>query len=354
LYAQGVLGTVLTQTDFGRDWQSRGVLGCALGGLFVHFLSIKGAGSRPLQIGAAIVAATYAGGLAWSGHAIGGQGLEGILHPGADVLHLIAAAAWVGGLVPLALLLTMTPADAAAIALARSATLRFSNLGIAAVATLLVSGVVNSWYLVGSIPALTGTDYGRLLMIKLLLFLVMVGIAAVNWSRLTPKLVQGTDVAAAQQARRRLRRNAAIETALGTVIVVIVAVLGTMAPASHANQHGNPGAIPADATFQHIHGEDGMADVTIEPGRVGAAHATIQLWDDDLAPLTAHGVTLTLTAPTPGSKAVTRAAVQDTDGAWIVDGIALTEPGNWMVAVRATLPSGTRLDLEAPIVVDAK
>ena len=354
LYAQGVLGTVLTQTDFGADWLLRVVLACALGGLFVHFLSFKRVASPAVQATTAILAAGYAGALAWTGHAIGGQGIEGVIHPAADVLHIVAAAAWVGGLLPLALLLTMTGADVAALAMARTATLRFSNLGMACVATLLVSGLINSWYLVGSIPALTGTDYGRLLLIKLSLFLLMVAIAAVNWSQLTPKLIQNADMAAAQQARRRLLGNAAIEALFGTAIIVIVAVLGTLPPASHIGQHTHAGAIPADATFQHIHGEDGMADVTIEPGRVGTGQATIQLWDGDFAPLTARDVTLTLTAPTPGSKPVTRTALQNSDGAWIVDGIALTEPGNWMVAVRAVLPSGTRLDLEAPIVVDAK
>jgi putative copper resistance protein D len=354
LYGQGVLATVLTQTDFGIDWLLRIVVACALGGLFVHVFDGKGPSSRTLQAGTAVLAAAYAGSVAWTGHAIGGQGVEGVLHPAADVLHLVAAAAWVGGLAPLALLLTMTGGDAAALAVARTATLRFSNLGIAGVAALLVSGLVNSWYLVGSIPALTETDYGRLLMIKLALFLVMVGIAAVNWSQLTPRLAQNADGTAAAQARRSLRRNAAIEAALGTAIIVIVAVLGTLPPASHIGQHTHAGAIPADATFQHIHGGDGMADVTIEPGRVGTARATIQLWDGDFAPLTARDVTLTLTAPTPGSKPMTHTALQNSDGAWIVDGVALTEPGNWMAAVRATLPSGGRLDLEAPIVVDAK
>jgi putative copper resistance protein D len=354
LYAQGVLATVLTQTDFGIDWLSRVVLACALGGLFVHVFNLKGPSSRTLQAVTAVLAAAYAGSLAWTGHAIGGQGVEGVLHPAADVLHLVAAAVWVGGLAPLALLLTMTGVDAAALAVARTATLRFSNLGIASVAALVVSGLVNSWYLIGSIPALTETDYGRLLMIKLALFLVMVGIAAVNWSRLTPRLVQNADGTTAAQARRSLRRNAAVEAALGTVIIAIVAVLGTLPPASHIGQHTHAGAIPPDATFQHIHGEDGMADVTIEPGRVGTAHATIQLWDGDFAPLTARDVTLTLTAPTLGSKPMTRTALQNSDGAWIVDGVALTEPGNWMVTVRAVLPSGTHLDLEAPIVVDAK
>lgn len=354
LYAQGVLGTVLAQTDFGHDWLLRVVLACALGGLFVDFFNAEGTASRILQAAAVVLAAAYAGSLAWTGHAIGGQGVEGVLHPAADVLHLIAAAAWVGGLAPLTLLLTMTGTDVAALAVARITTLRFSNLGIASVAALLVSGFVNSWYLVGSIEALTTTDYGRLLLVKLSLFLVMVAIAAVNWSRLTPRLAQNTDMAAAQQARRRLRRNAAIEAVLGSVIIVIVAVLGTLPPASHASQHTHAGAIPADATFQHIHGEEGMADVTIEPGRVGTARATIQLWDGDFAPLTARDVTLTLTAPTPGRKPATRTALLNSDGAWIVDGVALTEPGNWMVAVRAILPSGARLDLEAPIVVDAK
>lgn len=354
LYGQGVLETVLTRTDFGNDWLLRVVFGCALGGLFVHFFSVKVAAPRALQIATALLAGAYAGGLAWTGHAIGGQGVEDILHPTADVLHIIAAAAWVGGLTPLVLLLSTTRVDAAVLALARTATLRFSNLGIASVATLLVSGFINSWYLVGSISALTTTDYGRLLLIKLSLFLLMVGIAAINWSQLTPKLVQDADIAAAQFARRRLRRNAAIEATLGTAIIVIVAVLGTLPPASHAALHAHSGAIPADATFQHIHGEDGMADVTIEPGRVGTARATIQLWNEDFAPLTARDVTLTLTAPTPGSKPTTRSALQNPDGEWIVDGVDLTEPGNWMVAVRATLASGVRLDLAAPIVVDAK
>ena len=354
LYAQGVLWTVLTQTDFGNDWLLRSMLACLLGGLFVHFLSAKGVTSYWLKAATATLAAAYVGSLAWSGHAIGGEGAEGILHPTADVLHLVAAAAWVGALAPLALLLAMTGADAAALAVARPATRRFSNLGMASVAALLLSGFVNSWYLVGSIPALTGTDYGRLLLIKLYLFAAMVAIAAVNWSQLTPKLVQNADLTAAQNGRRHLCRNAAIEACLGAIVVVIVAVLGTLPPASHANQHARSGAIPADATFQHIHGEDGMADVMIEPGRVGTARATIRLWNDDFAPLAARDVTLTLTAPAPGSKPTTRAALQSSDGAWIVDGVALTEPGNWMVAVRAVVGSGTRLDLEAPIVVDAK
>ncbi len=352
VFPQGVLWTVLSQTDFGHDWLARFVFACVLAGLFVPILAAQGVKSLRLKAATVIFAAALAGSLAFAGHAIGGEGLEGIVHPAADVLHLIAAAAWVGALVPLALLLSMKGEEAGALAVVRTATLRFSTLGIVSVATLLFTGVVNGWYLVGSIPALTESDYGRLLLIKLALFLSMVGIAAVNWSRLTPRLVQKADAVAAQNARRQLRRNAAIEASFGAIIIAIVGVLGTLPPASHAQHHAIDGAIPADASFQHIHSEHGMADVMIEPGRVGTARATIHLWSGDFDALEAQQVTFTLTAPAPGSKPTTRSAIKDSDSAWHVDGIELSQSGNWMVTVDAELGPTSHLVLNATIVID--
>ena len=138
---------------------------------------------------------------------------------------------------------------------------------------------------------------------------------------------------------------------MSAAIIAIVAVLGTLPPASHAHHHAASGAISADATFQHIHGENGMADVMIEPGRVGNANAAIRLWNNDLETLDAREVTVTLTAPTAG-KPTTRVASRDPDGAWHVDGIELTQPGNWTVSVAAALGPGSRLVLTAPIVIE--
>ena len=352
LYSQGVLWTVLWRTHFGNDWLVRFVIAWVLAGLLPGVLSASRSKSFWLNSAAVTLAAALTGSLAWAGHAIGAEGVEGVVHPAADVLHLIAAAAWVGGLVPLALLLSMTEADPQALTAARTATTRFSTLGIIAVATLLITGLVNGWYLVGSLPALTESEYGRLLLIKLALFLAMVGIAAFNWSWLTPRLVQDADLAAARKARRQLRRNAGIEATLGAVIIGIVAVLGTLPPASHANHESTSGPIPADASFQHIHGVDGMADVLVEPGHVGTANVTIHLWNDDLEPLAARELTLALTAPTPGSKPVTRTAARDNDGVWHVDGVRLPVAGNWTVTVAASLLSTERLELTAPIEID--
>jgi nitrogen fixation protein FixH len=97
-----------------------------------------------------------------------------------------------------------------------------------------------------------------------------------------------------------------------------------------------------------------MADVMIEPGRVGTARVTIHLLNDDLETLPAEAVTLTLTAPTLAGKPITRAALQHADGEWHVDGIELAEPGNWIVTIDAVLGPGSRLRLTAPIVIDPK
>ena len=352
VYAQGTLWTVLSQTDFGNDWLARSVFVGVLAGLLVPLLSPEGPKPPWLKAAAVIFAAALVGSLAWAGHAIGAQGIEGIVHPAADVLHLIAAAAWVGTLVPLALLLSMTGKNAGLLPLARTATFRFSTLGIASVGTLLLTGMINTWYLVGSVSALTASNYGRLLLIKLALFLAMVGIAAFNWSQLTPELVRNAGAGAVRKTQRALCRNAAIEASLAAIIIGIVAVLGTLPPASHA--HHEAPAIPADAAFQHIHGEDGMADVLIEPGRVGTVGVTIHLLNDDLETLAAKAVTVTLTAPTPASKPMMRMAVQDADEKWHVDGVDLSAPGNWTVSVAAVLTSNKQLRLTAPIVIDPK
>jgi putative copper resistance protein D len=355
VFSGGVLWTVLSDTTFGNDWLLRAVLACLLAGLFAPALSQQRIASPGFKSALVISAAALVGSLAWAGHAAGGIGVEATVHPIADVLHLVAAAAWVGALIPLALLLSTVTQEAASLAIARTATLHFSTLGIASVATLLATGLINTWYLAGSVPALVGTDYGRLLLAKIAVFLCMVAIAAFNLLRLTPRIVKIANVTAAQHALGQLRRNAAIETVAGAIVLTIVGVLGTLPPAIHAAHH-HPvyGAVPADAAFQHIHTDQGMADVTIMPGRVGTARATIRLWTEDFEPLAAKEVTLTVTPPAAGSKPTTRVASQDSDGAWQVDGIELSQPGNWTVTVGALLGPHKHILLDAPIVIESK
>ncbi len=165
------------------------------------------------------------GSLAWGGHAAAGLGWEGRLHLAADLAHLFAAACWLGGLLPLARLLGLARAGAGT-GLAVVAVRRFSLLGMAAVAALLLTGGVAGWILVGGLPGLVGTPYGLVLLAKTALVAAMLGLAAVNRAVLTPRLT-------AKPAVGALRRNARAEWALGVVVVAAAGLLGTMTPARH-------------------------------------------------------------------------------------------------------------------------
>jgi putative copper resistance protein D len=345
-----VLQTVLTQTHFGLAAMVRLAAAGILAFAFALLLSARYRASAGAVAMAA--ASVFAGALAFTGHALGGQDVEGIVHPAADVLHLIASAAWVGALVPLALLLAAAGKNNA-LAIARAATLRFSMLGVISVGTLLVTGIVNTWYLAGSVAALTSTFYGQLLLAKIATFLAMVAVAAANRQWLTPRLVQNESVTAAQSALRQLRRNALVEALLGFAVICLVAVLGIKPPGIHIHQHPAYGALPAGAAFVHIHTEQAMADVMIEPGRQGTARVTIRLWNGDFEPVEAREVKFSLTSP-DGAKSPEQTAQENADGAWQIDRIELSQPGNWTVTVDAELTATDRAVLSAPIVIEAK
>jgi putative copper resistance protein D len=233
VFSEGVVWTVLLETGFGRDWLARFVLACFLAGMLVPFLSLQGVKSGWIKVVVVALAADLVGTLAWAGHAVGGSGIEAIIHPAADFVHLVAAAAWVGMLLPLALVLAAAGRDTASVGIARTATVRFSMFGIASVGTLLVMGSINTWYLAGSLLALTDTDYGRLLLTKVALFFVMVAIATVNRLHYTPRLGQVASAFVTQDTLRQLRRNTVIEVLLGIIIICIVAVLGVTPHGSH-------------------------------------------------------------------------------------------------------------------------
>jgi putative copper resistance protein D len=231
--SEDILWVVLSQTNFGRAWFIRFLLVCIFVVALGAFRSPQRVQAGWFKAAMVVLAAAFVGTLAWAGHAAGNSGIDGVVHGTADILHLIGAAAWVGALLPLALLLWVVKGDKALLAMGRAATLRFSTVGIASVGTLLATGIVNSWYLVGSLAALVGTSYGRLLLVKVGLYFGMVGMAAINRFRLTSRLGDDPPTTATQRALYQLRRNSLIELAIGAIVLVIVAVLGTIPPGLH-------------------------------------------------------------------------------------------------------------------------
>ncbi len=239
--AHGASEMVLLRTRFGEDWLVR--LGLAAG--VAICLALRGArgAARAAAAGWAglVLAGALLGALAWAGHGAATPGQVGRFHLAADILHLLAAGLWLGMLLPLASLLAEARRRGGArwAAIAGAATHRFSALAIGSVVVLLAGGIVNSSFLVGSLRALLGTEYGHLLLAKIGVFLGMAVIAAVNLLRLTPRLGRPAEEADERiwRAAAWLYRNALVEVALGLAVLAIVGALGILPPGTHGGPH---------------------------------------------------------------------------------------------------------------------
>ena len=159
---------------------------------------------------------------------------------GADALHLLAAGVWLGGLPLLGVLLAWARRadDVTADIVAAEASRLFSALGLVSVSLLVLSGIATAWSLVGDFPALVGTPYGRLLLVKVGLFLLLLAVAARNLLHEKPRLLR----LAAEQPRgnageviRRLQRNVLAEATVGGGILLLVGWLGITPPAKHVD-----------------------------------------------------------------------------------------------------------------------
>lgn len=226
----GALWSVLGETAFGQIWLARLALIVAIVCL-VGFRKILTRDRLPLlpTLSAAALAS-----LAGVGHTQMNEGIVRAIQIGADSAHLLAAGAWLGGLVPLAIILAMVrriPSQQRDLEI-NNVLLRFSGMGITAVAVLVGSGFVNSAFLVGSFTDLVQTPYGQLLLVKLGLFGGMLTLAALNRYWLLPSLMRERTNGQPATALARLHLHVLGEQILGLLVVLIVSALGTMEPAA--------------------------------------------------------------------------------------------------------------------------
>lgn len=203
----------------------------------------------------------------------------GALVVGVDVLHLVAASLWLGGLVAVALALGDLAArdDLGGMVLAR-----FSTWASGVLVVLALSGTVVGWRVAGSWSALLDTGYGALLLVKVGLVLVAVALAAWNRFVLLPRLRAVT--------RRRERRDAAallVRTILAEagVLVAVLVVTGFLVDRS-PEPEGTGATAPAPAAS----GEEAVwlggiiAEVSLEPLAVGPTTVTITMTDAEGEP----------------------------------------------------------------------
>ncbi|WP_405921584.1 copper resistance CopC/CopD family protein [Streptomyces sp. NBC_00122] len=340
-----------------------------------------------LTFGLGIGGAVVSGGIAatWSLSEHASTGIQpGIAMP-ADILHLLAVATWLGGLAALLLSLYKIPG------IERSAVRRFSRVAFVSVLVLVVTGVYQSWRQLGTWSALTGTSYGRLLLLKVGLVTVLVGIAYVSrkWTaRLAESTESTADVSretvtaaadvsretspvtvpadprrAAQLARQRaaresarekrardadperagLRRSVLAEAGVAVALLAVTTVLTSTEPGRTVERETTRGsaatAVPDRAVKITLPfdtgGRNGKGNVRLEldPGRVGAN--ALHLWADseDGKPLDLPEIKVSFTLPAKDIGPLPVLPDRSAPGHWTASGVQLPLAGEWRIDV---------------------
>lgn len=223
--------SVAAGTSFGRAAALR-FIAFLTAAVAAAFLRSRGSGYLATLAGFGAAASASFG---WTGHGARDEGLAGLIHLSADVLHILAASVWIGALAGLSMLIWRAHrrADPGFAQDALTGLLRFSAIGVAVVAVLVGSGLVNSWYLIGlaGIERMPTTPYGRLLLAKLALFVLMLALAAANRWRRTPQLKLALQAGASGSVVvRPVMISVLTETALAIAVLALVSWLGTLTP----------------------------------------------------------------------------------------------------------------------------
>ena len=224
------ISMLVFETGIGLAWQAR----MAALILFLAVALTVNPASRFASPALALLGGVALASLAWGGHGAMTEGTGGTVHLASDIVHLLASGVWLGALLALSYLLfrprrIMTSAH---IDVSHRALASFAFVGTTVVTVLVLTGLVNSWFLIGLERAgsILENLYGQLLVAKLLLFLLMLGLAAINRYRMTPALEAAIARGDHNAAVTGLRTSLATETGSAVAILALVAWLGTLAP----------------------------------------------------------------------------------------------------------------------------
>ncbi|MFJ1787586.1 copper resistance protein CopC [Streptomyces anulatus] len=345
-----------------------------------------------LAVGGGVVAAGIAATWAMSEHA--STGIQASIAMPVDVAHLLAVAAWLGGLASLLVALYRTPDIGSA------SVRRFSAVAFGSVVVLAATGIYQSWRQVGSWSALTGTRYGQLLILKVALIAVLLAVAwfSRRWTgRLTDTAVASSgaevtssgaeeedaatepentapavpdevsDVAperAAQLARQRavltatkkkrirdadpersgLRRSVLAEAAVAVVLLAVTTMLTSTEPGrTEEEAAGGAAAASAPAADGPVNlsmpfdtgGQNGKGTVRIDldPGRTGSNDLHVWIDGSDGEPMDVPELKLALTLESKDIGPLPVVPDRLAEGHWTASGVQIPMAGDWKIDV---------------------
>ncbi|MCX5362427.1 copper resistance protein CopC [Streptomyces sp. NBC_00124] len=309
--------------------------------------------------------------LTWAAGEHASAGIQVPVAMASSVLHVLAMAAWLGGLT--ALVVTLYRA-----AVVEPATVtRFSRLAFVSVTVLVLTGVYQSWRGLGSWGALTDTTYGRLLVAKLTVVVVL--LTAAGFSRLwtvrlamadartvvrerVPEPVGGPPLPESPEEppvvpdRRGLRRSVLAEVTIGVVVLVITTVLtGTVPGRAEAEAAQSPAAtgLPVASVSYvpfDIGGARGKVQITLDPGRVGRNSVEAVVLDAEGGFAIVPELRLSFTLPSQDIGPLD-AKVTDKGGYWGSSDLDLPIAGTWEMKVTVRVSEVDQVSVEKSVVI---
>ncbi|BDZ41994.1 copper-binding protein [Paraoerskovia sediminicola] len=200
---------------------------------------------------------------------------------GVDVLHLVAGAVWLGGLVAIGTVLgELARGDLGGVVLAR-----FSTCAAGALAVLVVAGSVLAWRIAGTWDALVDSGYGVVLLVKVLVALVAVAIAGWNRYSLLPRLGEASRSKDRRRVAALLLRSTRAEAGVLVAVLLVTGVLVDRSP----EVDGAAGVASGAGVTEDVRLGDISAELTLEPLAVGPNTLTIAMVDDAGEPTEGYG-----------------------------------------------------------------
>jgi copper transport protein len=246
----------------------------------------------------------------------------------ADWIHLTAVSVWVGGLFSFLGGMRNIQHLEPGIRTKFTSILipHFTTLALASVGVLTLSGVYSAILRIGTLHALTDTDYGRALLVKLAIALLMILIGAVNIFITTPLMRRAAGQPAGSPGLvTRFRKLLTGEVVLGVLILLWVGLFTTLPPAKVTST-------PA-GFYQITRVDDLVIAFNVDPNRVGMNTFTATITSAGTPVTDAQSVSLEFTPLSgmmPGSKAT---LVNQGNGVYSLDGGYFGMPDTWDVKV---------------------
>ena len=253
----------------------------------------------------------------------------------AQAAHGLGAAAWLGGLASVLVLLRTTPADE------RLATAkRFSSWAAVGLVIVVLTGALRAFVEVATLESLFGTDYGRVVLAKSGLFVVLVALGATN---------RFVVLRTAARVAASLRRVASAELLIAFAVIGLTGWLVNLSPPASAGGPVTPVERPALAVG-HDFGTTMRARLVVTPGSAGSNTFDLAVNDyDSGAPVDVTSVELRFELASLGGVEPSSIDLERTaPGRFTASGQSLSIDGIWTVTATVTVPGRA---VEVPLVL---